>query len=114
VLGQRELPAILQIGVGYLGLGRGQVCLGLIDLRLELHLLDLVQQVARLDVLALAEQHLFEEALDPRAHLHLVDGLDPSDKFEGSADAPHRRRPHAHRRVRRRCGGLLRLVAARQ
>ena len=53
-LRQFEIAVVLQLGVGQLGLGDSEICLGLVDQRLELRLLDLVEQVARLDVLALA------------------------------------------------------------
>ena len=107
-LRQLEAAVVLQLGVGQLGLGNGEISLGLLDRRLELHLLDLVEQVARLDVLALLEQDLFEEALDAGAQLDLVDGLDPADELEGLADAFGHHRPHADRRGRdcRRRGGL--------
>src|SRR5229473_5974240 len=102
------------MGVGRLGLGRGQVRLGLVDLRLKLHFLDLVEQVARLYILALAEQDFFEEALDARAHLDLVDGLDPPDEFEGPGHALHGRRPDANGWRRRRCGGRFALLTTAQ
>ena len=109
--GQLELSGILQVGVGRLGLGRGEVRLRLVDLRLELHLLELVKQLARLDVLTFAEQHLVEKALDASAHVDLVDRLDPPDEFEGLADPLQRCRAYADGRRRRR-GGLLLGVAA--
>jgi len=77
----------LQLRVRGFGFGRGKVRLGLIDLRLELHLFDLVQQVARLEVLSLAEGDFFEKALDPRPDINLVGRLDVTDELEGLADA---------------------------
>ena len=101
----------MQLGIRRLGLGRRQVCLGLVDLRLELHLLDLVEQVAGLDVLAFAEQDLVEEALDAGAQVHLVDGLDPADELEGLPDTPGHGRTHADGRLgRRRRGSFLAFV----
>ena len=107
------MPGILQLGVRRLGFGGGEVCLGLVDLRLKLHLLDLVQQVASLDVLALAERDFFEKALDARPDIHLVDSLDVADELEGLADPLHRRGPHPDGGVGRRRGGLFLLVAGR-
>ena len=86
-LHQVELAAVLQLGVGLRGLGDQQIALGLVERRLELHLLDLVEQVARLDVLAFGEQHLVEEALDARPHLDLVHRLDAAGELERAADA---------------------------
>ena len=97
LLGQVQLPSVLQLGVGRFGLGRGEVGLGLLDQRLVLDLLDLIEQVAGLHVLAFAEQDLLEEALDAGAKLDLVDGLDVTDEFEGLA-----RRPFAPPAGRRR------------
>ena len=78
---------VLELGIDELGLGDGEISLGLLDRRLELRLLDLVEQVARLDVLTLLEQDLFQEALDAGAQLDLVRGLDSADELEGLADA---------------------------
>src|ERR1700716_755643 len=78
---------VLALSIDELGFGDGEISLGLLDRRLELRLLDLVEQVARLDVLTLAEQNFFEEALDAGAQLDLVRGLDPADELEGLAGA---------------------------
>ena len=107
------LPGILQLRVRGFGFGRGKVRLGLIDLRLELHLFDLVQQVARLEVLSLAEGYFFEKALDPRPDINLVGRLDVPDELEGLADALHRREPHADGRIGGRRGSVFLLVAGR-
>ena len=111
---QLELPGILQLRVRRFGFGRGQIGLRLVDLRLELHLLDLIEQVAGLDVLALAERDFFEKALDARAEIDLVDSLDLADEFEGLADPLHRCRPDPDRRARRRRRGLFLFIAACQ
>src|SRR5882757_1498807 len=66
-LRQVDGAVILELGIGQLGLGNREISLGLLDQRLELHLLDLVEQVARLDVLPLFEQDFFKEALDAGA-----------------------------------------------
>src|SRR5260370_21538019 len=86
-LRQVDGAVILELGIGQLGLGNREISLGLLDLRLELHLLDLVEQVARLDVLTLFAQDFFQEALDAGAQLDLVRGLDPANELEGLADA---------------------------
>ena len=111
--GELELAVVLRLRVGHFGFSRSQIGLGLIDLRLELHLLDLIEQIAGLDVLAFPERDLLQKALDARPHIDLLDGLDPPEELEGLADALHRGRPHADRRVGLRCGGLLLFVATR-
>src|SRR5262245_2010830 len=96
-----DLPVVLQLRIGELGLGHGEVGLGLVDQCLKLHLLDLVEQVARLDLLSFleflpaVERHLVEKTLDAGADLDFFDGLDAADKLEGLADALHGREPHA-------------------
>jgi hypothetical protein len=55
----------------------------LIHQRLELNLLDLVEEVAGLDDLTLPEWRLFKEAFDACAKFHLVHGFDVSDELEG-------------------------------
>ena len=112
--GELELAIVLRLGVGHFGLCRGQIGLGLVDLSLELHLLDLIEQIAGFDVLALAKRDFFEKALDARPHIDLLNGLDPPDELEGLADALHRCLPHADRRVCCRSGCLLLLIATRQ
>ena len=97
-LRQFEVAVILELGVGQLSLGNREISLGLVDQRPELHLLDLVEQVARLDVLTFTEQHFFKETLDAGPYLDLVHGLDPADELEGLADAFGYHRPHADRR----------------
>src|SRR5262249_37427162 len=112
----RELEAavVLQLRVGGLGLGRGEVSLRLFDLRLELDLLDLVEKIAGLDGLPLVEQDLLEEALDTRPEVDLVYGLDMADEHEGLVHPLHRRRANPDGRFRRRCRGRgLAFVAAR-
>ncbi len=114
LLGQPEGASILKLGVRRLGLCGSDIRLGLVNLCLELHLLDLIEQVTRFDVLAFAKQDLFEEALDARAHVHLTDGLDAPDELEGLAHAPQGRWAHAHGRLCQRRVGLLGLVTPSQ
>ena len=114
VLRELQLAIILQLRVGGFGLGRGEVRLRLVHLRLKLHLLDLVQQVAGLHVLAFAERDFFEKTLDARPDIDLVDRLDMPDELKGLADASHRGKPHADGRVCHRRGSLFLLVTTRQ
>jgi hypothetical protein len=103
-LGKLELAAVLKLGVDRFRLGGSDIGLGLLNQGLILDLLDLVEQLAGFHVLAFAEQHLFEKALDAGAQLDLVGRLDVADEFEGLADALLRYQPHTDgRRRRRRC-----------
>ncbi len=110
-LGELKAAAVLQLRVERRGLGGGDVRLRLIHQRLELHFLDLIQKIAGLDLLALAEQDFFKKPFDPGADIHRVDGLDMPDELEGLADAFQRRRAHADRRHGRRrrlgLGGVI-------
>jgi hypothetical protein len=106
--GKFELPAVLEVGIGRCRLGDHEVCLGLIDQGLELHLFDLIQQVSGLHLLAFAEQDLFEKPLDARANLDLVHRLDVADEFERPAHALERHQPDADRGRRRRRSGRWR------
>ena len=113
VSGQFRAAIERQLRVELLCLGRGEIGLGLVDARLVLRFLDLIEQVAGFDILAFREEHLLEEALDPRAQLHRIDGFDATDERIGAGDAFHFCRPDADGGRRRRRRGLrLRLVSA--
>ena len=98
---QRIGALVLDLGVGERGLGRGEIGLRLIGLGLELRLLDGEQQVARLDVLALREIALLEEALDASAQLDLVDRDHAADELEALLHGLARHLDHPDGRGRR-------------
>ncbi len=112
VLHQLDRPVVLQLGVDLLGLRRGEIGRSLVDVSLELDLLDLVQQLALLDVIAFAEQHPLEEALDAGAQLDHLDGLDAADEIIALADPLDRGRHDPDRGRRRRCRRRLLLAAS--
>ncbi len=101
----------MQLGIDGGGLGCGQIGLRLVDQRLILVFLDLIEDVARFHVLAFGEQDLFDEALDPGPDLDDADGLDPADELIGPADPLHGRSTHTHRGRWGRCRSLFFLVA---
>ena len=110
----QELQASIEgeLGIQLLSLRGGEIGLGLIQAGLVLRLLDLVEQVAGLDVLPFREQHLLEESLHTCAKLHGVGGLDAADERIGAGDALHFGGPDADGGRRRRRRGLrLRLFS---
>jgi hypothetical protein len=88
--------------------------LTLVDRRLIRRLLDHEQQVARLDLLALLEQSLFQEAGHAGPQVDFVDRFDPADEFAFRPDVGCRNWRHGdrRRRWRRLQRGRLLLSAA--
>ena len=83
-------------------LRRGDVRLRLIDRGRVLGLFDLIEQIARLDVLAVLEVDLLQKAFDAGAHLIDLDRLDAADEGQERRYAALLDRDNADRRRRRR------------
>ena len=86
---------------------RADVRRGLVHLGLERRLLDHVQQVTLLDLLALGEQALLEEALHAGAQVDLVDRDDASDELRRGRDVLGLDLDHRYRGRRRCCSRRL-------
>ena len=100
LLDQLRLAPPLDLGEVQRRLGAGDRGVDVLDLGLVGRLLDHEQQVARLDVLALGEQPLLEEALDPGAQVDLVHGLDPAGEAGRGRDVARLDLDHRDRRRR--------------
>jgi len=114
LLGKFEIAIVLQFGVGRFRLGRREICLSLFNQCLKLNLLDLVEQLAHLDVLSLAKQHLVKEPLDSRPDVYFVDRFNAADKFEGPTHAFQGREADPNRGGRRWRGRLFAFITTRR
>jgi hypothetical protein len=96
-------------GIGFVRLRARDLGQPLVDRRLIGRLLDHEQQVAGLDLLALLEQSLLQEAGHAGPQLDFVDRLDPADELVLVGDVAGFDRGHGDRRRRRGRGsrGLL-------
>ena len=87
LLEQGRIAALVGRGLAVLRAILGEIRLRLTQRGLERTRIDREQQVALLDVLALAEMHLHDLAVDLRLHVHGRESLDPADRADRIGDS---------------------------
>ena len=112
-----QLPVARQRQPGVLELRAvaRQLPLGLLELHLERPRVDLGEEVALVNELALPEGHVDELAVDPALHRHGVEGGDRPEagQIDGEVAGSCRRHHHRHRRSLRRLDGGRRAPSER-